>query len=419
MVNGWIECPITDVLKPDGIKIGPFGSQLKKEMLLDDGKYKVYGQENVYSHDFTLGSRFLSEERYDKLNSCEIVPGDFLMSAMGTIGKCAIVPRGIIKGIMDSHLIRLRFDTGRINPLYVLQLFSDNYTYLKEQVQRLSVGGIMDGLSVGIVSRLTVRFPESRKEQERIVKSLSGMDELIAQSELEVHKWQAVKQGCLQRMFPQKGQAEPEMRLPGFTGAWAQRQLGEVFVKSGSGGTPLASQREYYGGGIPFLSISDIDGRGITRTAKTLTKAGLDSSAAWVVPAGAVSLAMYASVGKVGILGMDSATSQAFYNMVFDDDALRDFVYYRLVKADLEQEWEPFISTGTQRNLNAQKVKNFPIQFPTQREEIRVIGLFFRKLDDFVACRQRQVEKYRNLKQGMMEELLSGHTRLTEGDDAQ
>lgn len=277
----------------------------------------------------------------------------------------------------------------------------------------------MDGLSVGIVSRLTVRFPESRKEQERIVKSLSGMDELIAQSELEVHKWQAVKQGCLQRMFPQKGQAEPEMRLPGFTGAWAQRQLGEVFVKSGSGGTPLASQREYYGGGIPFLSISDIDGRGITRTAKTLTKAGLDSSAAWVVPAGAVSLAMYASVGKVGILGMDSATSQAFYNMVFDDDALRDFVYYRLVKADLEQEWEPFISTGTQRNLNAQKVKNFPIQFPTQREEIRVIGLFFRKLDDFVACRQRQVEKYRNLKQGMMEELLSGHTRLTEGDDAQ
>ena len=48
MVNGWVERPITEVLKPNGIKIGPFGSQLKKEMLLSDGVYRVYGQQTSH-----------------------------------------------------------------------------------------------------------------------------------------------------------------------------------------------------------------------------------------------------------------------------------------------------------------------------------------------------------------------------------
>ena len=85
MVNGWVERPITEVLKPNGIKIGPFGSQLKKEMLLSDGVYRVYGQENVYAHDFNIGDRYLTREHFNRLNSCEILPGDFVMSTMGTI----------------------------------------------------------------------------------------------------------------------------------------------------------------------------------------------------------------------------------------------------------------------------------------------------------------------------------------------
>lgn len=59
-------------------------------------------------------------------------------------------------------------------------------------------------------------------------------------------------------------------------------------------------------------------GRFISETAKTITQYGLENSAAWIVPAGAISLAMYASVGKVAITCCDMATSQAFYNMVFD-----------------------------------------------------------------------------------------------------
>lgn len=201
MVKGWVEKPISDVLKPNGIKIGPFGSQLKKEILLPDGQYRVYGQENVYNHDFGLGDRYLSKEHFNRLNSCEIIPGDFVMSTMGTIGKCAIVPDSIQCGIMDSHLIRLRIDGKKINPNYLLQLFSDQYHYLSDQTARLAVGGIMDGLSVGIVSNLSVIYPENLDEQNEIVSVLSDMDETISNLQKLIRKKKDIRQGTMQNLL--------------------------------------------------------------------------------------------------------------------------------------------------------------------------------------------------------------------------
>ena len=169
--------------------------------------------------------------------------------------------------------------------------------------------------------------------------------------------------------------------------SWEQRKLGELIQLGGSGGTPSANNPDYYGGDIPFLSIADINGRDITNTAKTLTDEGLQNSAAWIVPSGAVSLAMYASVGKVGIIRQDTATSQAFYNMVFDNEALRDFVFTRLEKAETDSEWEPYISTGTQRNLNADKVKSFSLDVPS-KEEASEISAYFANLDTLITLHQ-------------------------------
>ena len=177
--------------------------------------------------------------------------------------------------------------------------------------------------------------------------------------------------------------------------AWEQRKLGELIQLGGSGGTPSANNPDYYGGDIPFLSIADINGRDITNTAKTLTDEGLQNSAAWIVPSGAVSLAMYASVGKVGIIRQDTATSQAFYNMVFDNEALRDFVFTRLEKAETDSEWEPYISTGTQRNLNADKVKSFSLDVPS-KEEASEISAYFANLDTLITLHQRKCQ-YRGL----------------------
>ena len=126
-------------------------------------------------------------------------------------------------------------------------------------------------------------------------------------------------------------------------------------------------------------------------TEKTITQLGLENSSAWLVPKGSISLAMYASVGKLAILGIECATSQAFYNMVISNESTKNFIFTILEKANLFKEWKSLISTGTQDNLNAQKVKNFIIPFPSLPEQT-AIGSFFQDIDQLISLQQRKLE---------------------------
>ena len=214
----WATFDILDVLEKNfGIKIGPFGSQLKKEFLHESGQYKVYGQENVYENNFGLGHRYLPYSRYMKLKSCEIIAGDFLISSMGTIGKCAIVPDQIPPGIMDSHLIRLRFNPKKLRASYVIQLFSSEIDFLKNQIFKLAVGGIMDGLSTKIVSLLQVTIPVDIEEQIAVAQVLSDMDAEIEKLEKKLSKYQKIKQGMMQELLTGRIRlvdAEPKHEQP-------------------------------------------------------------------------------------------------------------------------------------------------------------------------------------------------------------
>ena len=75
--------------------------------------------------------------------------------------------------------------------------------------------------------------------------------------------------------------------------------------------------------------------------------------------------------------------------MVFDNDGTRDFVYSRLERAELTTEWESLISTGTQRNLNANKVRDFMLAVPAETEQ-RLIGSLFARLDSLITLHQRK-----------------------------
>ncbi len=196
----------------------------------------------------------------------------------------------------------------------------------------------------------------------------------------------------------------PDIRFDGFTDDWEQRKLVDLFETACSGGTPTSSVERYYDGEIPFLGIADITGRTINETKKHISEEGLNNSTAVIIPPGTISLAMYASVGKVGITNVPMATSQAFYNMTFSSIPTRDFVYTVLEKMEIFSEWESLISTGTQRNLNAEKVKNLLIKVPSENER-KQIGLFFQNLDNTITLHQRKYEKLHTIKKSLLEKM--------------
>ena len=91
---------------------------------------------------------------------------------------------------------------------------------------------------------------------------------------------------------------------------WTWETLGEVATWS-SGGTPKSGTPSYYGGTIPWAVIGDLDDATVIATAATVTAAGLANSSAKVVEPGTVLVAMYGSIGKLGIAGIPMATNQA------------------------------------------------------------------------------------------------------------
>ena len=254
-------------------------------------------------------------------------------------------------------------------------------------------------LTSSTIHAIKKSIPIELTEQTRVGEFFRVLDDLIAAAKKKADLLKLKKKYYLQAIFSQR------LRFKGFTKPWQQRKLEELCIRVGSGGTPSVQHPEYYNGKIPFLGISDLSGRAVSATQKKITQRGLDNSAAWLVPKGSITLAMYASVGKVAILDIELATSQAFFNMVIPEETcIRDFLFSRLEKADICHEWLPLISTGTQPNLNAAKLKDWELKVPSTQER-KTIGEFFHALDDLAAALARKIELLERRKTAYLQRL--------------
>ena len=141
-------------------------------------------------------------------------------------------------------------------------------------------------------------------------------------------------------------------------------RLDTLFSKGKAGGTPTSTNKEYYNGEIPFLSINDItkQGKYVQYTENHLSQSGLENSSAWVVPKYSLIMSMYASVGLVTINEIPITTSQAMFAMQLKDKDLLDYLYYYLSYFKYRH-IHKYLETGTQSNINAEIVRG--IMIPT------------------------------------------------------
>src|SRR5574340_1290921 len=309
----------------------------------------------------------------------------------------------------------LRMDAGFNQQINSLTPTSENDSYFlltqsekwSEKMKQTAASATMQIVNKTDFSNISTYVPVHKEEQEKIGSFFKQLDDTIALHQRKLDLLKEQKKGYLQKMFPKNGAKVPELRFAGFADDWEERKLSDLFIKGGSGGTPKSTNKAFYDGDIPFLGISDITKSNgfINNTEKHISADGLNSSAAWIVSKGAISLAMYASVGKLAILNIDAATSQAFYNMIFDDYDLRDLVYQRLNKANELSEWNKLISTGTQSNLNADKVKNFQMYLPKKHDEIKLISTFFKQIDNTIALHQRKLDLLKEQKKGFLQKM--------------
>lgn len=182
-----------------GIKIGPFGSALKLDSLVESG-IKIYGQGNVIKDDFSIGERFLPIDRFEEdFTQYEILEGDVLVTMMGTTGKSKVFRKEFERGILDSHLLRLRFDENK----FISNLFSvilEQSDYISQQIVLMSRGSIMAGLNSTIIKELKILVPpiqEQKKLLEFINQISKKIDEAVEKIHLSIEKLKRYRQSII------------------------------------------------------------------------------------------------------------------------------------------------------------------------------------------------------------------------------
>ena len=190
-----------------------------------------------------------------------------------------------------------------------------------------------------------------------------------------------------------------ERLLDGETVEW--KTLGEICEKVCSGGTPLTSHSKYYEGNIPWLRTQDIDWQEIHDTEIKITEEAIANSSAKLIPKNCVIVAMYgATAAKACINKIPLTTNQACCNLQIDEkQAHYRYAYYWICN---EYERLRAQGEGSQSNLNAKKIKSYPIPVPPLRVQARIVEILdkFTQLEDKLAkeleARNKQYDFYRN-----------------------
>lgn len=179
----------------------------------------------------------------------------------------------------------------------------------------------------------------------------------------------------------------------------------DICVRICSGGTPSSKRHDYYDGNVPWLRTQDIDFNVINQTSATISDEGLRNSAAQWIPANCVIVAMYgATAAKVAVNSIPLTTNQVCCNLQIDETkADVRYVFHWLSN---EYEHLKALGEGSQSNINAKKVKSYPISLPPLEEQRRIVSILdrFDKLTNDLSsglpaeieARRKQYEYYRD-----------------------
>ena len=321
---------------------------------------------------------------------------DILITGVGTLGKVYVVKEND----------RFYFKDGNIIWLQAKHDFSSIYLKYQYDMPALinQVFGNAGGSTVAtytITNAKTTKVPvPPLPEQQRIAEALSDVDGMISSLEKLIAKYKSIKTACLQQMFPQNGETVPRMRLPGFTDAWEQRKFEEFAVRS----SVICSDVN-----LPRVEYEDIvSGAGRLNKdiyAKQRSKSGIAFHQGdvlygklrpylqnWLLPT-----FDGLAVGDFWVLQPQNADSNFLYRLIqsrqFDEVANQ--------------------STGTKMpRVDWKLVSKTVFSIPSNISEQAAIGTYFTALDNLITLHQRKLEKVQKIKQGMMQQLLTGKIRL-------
>ena len=341
---------------------------------------------------------YISSEKLNSLSGARIQSGDVLLCLRGSLGKNAFVSKS--GGAPASSIAVIRANATVMNPNFLAYVVSSSI--FQKQIEIDNNGSSQPNLSASSVEDFLIPCPDA-VEQRRIAEALSDMDELIASLEKLIAKKKAIKQGAMQELLTGK------RRLPGFSGEWNAVELRKLgrFV---GGGTPSTNNLDWWKGKTPWISSSDLEENQIRtiKMSRYITEEAISHSATNLCPAGAILVVSRVGVGKVAVAPVDLCTSQDFTNIIVDN-CNPFFLAYTL---SIVMKEKAATTQGTSiKGVTSDEIASIKVRIPSKLEQDAIVNAL-ESIDQDIGSIEKQYLKSRQIKHGMMQQLLTGKIRV-------
>jgi type I restriction enzyme S subunit len=190
---------------------------------------------------------------------------------------------------------------------------------------------------------------------------------------------------------------------------WVECTLNDIAIW-GSGGTPKSTNSDYYNGDIPWLIIGDLNDGYVNTSEKSITKLGLENSSAKLVKPNSILIAMYGSIGKLGINTIEVATNQAIaFTKFLPAQILNKYLFHYLFYC--RPKLHAVGKGGTQKNISQTVLKQFAfplIPLPEQRAIVAKIEELFSSLDQGIADLKKAQDQLKVYRQAVLKKAFEG-----------
>ena len=322
---------------------------------------------------------------------------DLVLTVRAPVGSVAVAHSDICLG-RGVCGVKPKGDAGF---LYQALIFAE------DRWNRLEQGSTFTATNRRQVYDFSVLVPIDLCEQRAIADVLSDVDSLLASLDALIAKKRGVKKATLRQLLTGR------TRIPGYRDEWSSVQLGDI-ARIASGGTPSTQNAAYWNGDIPWCVPTDItrdSGKYLRRTARTITESGLSNSGANLLPAGSLLLCSRATIGEIKISLTPTCTNQGFKSLICGERVLNEFCYYLILT--LRPRLLERASGSTFLEISRNGIASIEVRLP-EIDEQRAIASVLSDIDAEIEALERWRDKTRALKQGVMQQLLTGQIRLVE-----
>ena len=363
-----------------------------------------YSVENISNNDFS-NVKYISEEEHIILSSnSKIEKGDVLMTRIGSIGCCKYIDWEV-KASFYVSLALLKFQDDECARYFTH--YSETNLFKDEIEQNSLQFAVPQKINLGNIPKIRIILPSILKEQQVIADALTKVDNLITSLTKVIEKKKLIKKGTMQKLL------SGEVRLDGYNNIIKSVNLSDI-GEIKAGGTPSTNVPSYWGGTINWLQSGAVKNRvlDIRDVEKTITYDGLASSSAYLIKENSVLIAITgATCGNIAYLPFKSAANQSVVAIQVNVGFNSKYIFYMLI-----QNSDKIVNNrggSAQGGVAVNILKEIELCIHEDIDEQTGIADILTTMDNEIEALEKERDKYKCIKQGMMQQLLTGKIRLT------